>query len=482
MTGAPTAPSGTSSATPATAPAVDPAGAPLLSRSTAPGPPAAPVRILHVGVGNFFRAHQAWYTDQAADAAHWGIAAFTGRSPGAAQTLRRQDGLYTLITRTADGDRFHVVRSLSAVHPVDEHDAWLDYWCRREVVLVTLTVTEAGYLNRPDGGLDTSRADVRADTAALRADRRSPVRTTPGRLVAGLLARRDAGAGGIALVPCDNLPDNGTVLSALVTEFAAAVDPSLVGWLEQNVTVATTMVDRITPATSGEHRALVLAGTGHLDAAPVATEAFSEWVVQGDFPHGRPSWETAGARFVQDVAPFEQRKLRLLNGAHSLLAYAGSAIGHETVADAIADPRCRAWVEQWWQEASADLPLPVEELVAYRRALLDRFGNPSIRHSLAQIAVNGSQKIPARVLPTLRAARAAGSVPAGAARILAAWVGHLRGNGAPIDDVRAAELRSLTSGSVADSVERVVAFVAPDLAGDEQLIAAVLERVQDLSR
>ncbi|HEY3438315.1 MAG TPA: mannitol dehydrogenase family protein, partial [Actinotalea sp.] len=158
------------------------------------GRPAAPVRIVHVGLGNFFRAHQAWYTDKAPDAADWGIAAFTGRSTAMADALAPQDGLYTLITRAADGDTFDVISSISAVHAATDHDAWLGYWRSPDLALVTLTVTEAGYLRGPGGRLDTGRADVQADIAALRADPAAPVSTTPGRLVAGLLARRAAGA------------------------------------------------------------------------------------------------------------------------------------------------------------------------------------------------------------------------------------------------------------------------------------------------
>lgn len=454
--------------------------APRLSRATATAHTAAPVRIVHVGVGNFFRAHQAWYTDRASDAGEWGIAAFTGRSPAVAEALEPQDGLYTLITRGADGDRFDVVGSVSAVHRSDDHPAWLRYWSSPDVVVVTITVTEAGYLRGPEGRLDADREDVVADVAALRADPLAPVRTTPGRLVAGLLARRAAGAGGITIVPCDNLPGNGPALAAVLTDMADAVDPTLAAWSAANVELATTMVDRITPATTDEHRDLVLTATGLLDAAPVPTEPFSEWVVEGRFGNGRPAWEHAGARVVEDVGPFEQRKLWLLNGAHSLLAYAATVRGHDTVADAVGDPVCRGWVEQWWDEASSHLVLPADEVAAYRAALLDRFANPAIRHSLAQIAADGSQKLPVRILPTLRAELSAGRVPPGATRALAAWVLHLRGAGAPVTDVRSEELLPLVTGTPADSVTRVLGHLAPDLADDEALHAAVLAHVREL--
>jgi len=194
----------------------------------------------------------------------------------------------------------------------------------------------------------------------------------------------------------------------------------------------TTMVDRITPRVTPEDVRAVASRTGWQDAVPVVTEPFTEWVLSGDFPAGRPAWDAAGARFVADVVPHETRKLLLLNGGHSLLAYAGSARGHDTIAGAVADPVCLAWLHQWWDEAVRHVPLPAAELSDYRAALLSRFTNPRIRHTLAQIASDGSQKVPIRVLPVLRAERAAGRMPPGAVRVLAAWIGHLRGAGAPV--------------------------------------------------
>jgi fructuronate reductase len=451
-----------------------------LTRAAVPDRPAAPVRIVHVGVGNFFRAHQAWYTDRAPDAAEWGIAAFTGRSPAVAQALEPQDGLYTLLTRGADGDHLDVIGSVCAVHRSDDHAAWLGYLSSPEVVVITLTVTEGGYLRGPDGRLDTGREDVAADIAALTADASAPVRTTPGRLVAGFLARRAAGVGGLTVVPCDNLPENGPVLAEVVADLVEAVDPTLAGWIAEHVEFATTMVDRITPATTDEHRQIVVDRTGLVDAAPVPTEPFSEWVIQGRFAAGRPAWDAAGAQVVDDVRPFEQRKLWLLNGAHSLLAYAGPIRGHETVGEAIGDPVLRGWVQEWWAEASAYLTLPADDVAAYREALLERFDNPAIRHALAQIAADGSQKIPVRFLPTLRAELDAGRVPAGATRVLAAWLVHLRGQGAPVKDVRQDDVLAIGAGTLPESVDRLLAFLGADLVDHAELRAAVLAHAEEL--
>lgn len=455
-------------------------GTPRLSRG-AVGTAARPVRIAHLGIGSFARAHQAWYTDRAPDAAGWGIAAFTGRTPDLAEVLAAQDGLYTLVTRDADGDRFEVVGSLSAVHPASDHNAWLGYARSPELAVVTLTVTEAGYRRSASGGLDVDDELVRRDVAALRADLTAPVSTVPARLLAALAARREAGLGPVAVVPCDNLPANGSVVGRVVRELAAQVDPGLVGVVNDLASFVTSMVDRITPATTDDDRALVESATGVVDAAPVVTEPFSEWVLAGDFPAGRPAWEAAGARVVEDVEPFEQRKLWLLNGAHSVLAYGASTRGHLTVSEAIADATCRSWVEDWWDEACRHLTLPDAALEVYRATLLDRFRNPRIRHALAQIARDGTEKIPVRILPVLRAERRAGRPAAGAGLALAAWICHLRGLGAPVHDSGGDAMSAAAQGTALEAVPRVLGLLDPGLAQDTPLVDSVVELVEALS-
>ena len=453
-----------------------------LSRAAGKGRPAAPVRLVHLGLGNFFRAHQAWYTDRAPDAGDWGIAAFTGRRGELAETLTAQEGLYTLITRAAEGDRFEVLRSLSRAHAAAEHEAWLGYFASPAVAAVTVTVTEAGYLRGGDGGLDRDRPEVQADVEALRQDPTAPVRTAPARLAAGLAARRRAEAGPITLVPCDNLPHNGEVATQVVHDLAEMVDPGLAGWMAESVSYVTTMVDRITPRTTEEDVRAVVEATGLEDRAPVATEPFHEWVLSGSFPGGRPRWEEAGATFTEDVAPFEERKLWLLNGGHSLLAYAGSARGHETVAEAVADDACREWLQEWWDEAARHLPFPEPDVAAYRAALLDRFANPRMHHRLGQIADDGSQKLPVRVLPTLRQERAAGRLPPAATRILAAWAGHLRGAGVPVRDARADELAPLVKGPLPQAVPRVLAALDPAVGGDDDVVKAVIAQAKQFEQ
>jgi fructuronate reductase len=450
-----------------------------LSRNAGDGRPAPPVTLVHLGLGNFFRAHQAWYTDSAPDATDWGIAAFTGRSPALSDALTPQDGLYTLVTRDADGDRFDVISNVARAHAAAEHQSWLDYFASPNVKAVTLTVTEAGYMRAADGGLDRDRDDVRADIDTLRADPSSPVRTAPAKLLAGLLARSRADAGRLSIVPCDNLPDNGAAVSRVVGELAEMVDSSVLPWLEDAVAYVTTMVDRITPKTTADDVRTVAEVTGMHDRAPVVTEPFSEWVLSGSFAAGRPAWEQSGATFTDDITPFEHRKLWLLNGGHSLLAYTGLIRGHETVAQAVADDTCRSWLQQWWKEASTLLPLPAADVSAYREALLERFSNPRMRHRLDQIAADGSQKLPVRILPTLRRERAENRMPDGAIRVLAAWMCHLRGAGGKVTDARADELEPLAAGSLPAAVAQVLGAVDSELATDGEVVAAVRSAAEE---
>jgi fructuronate reductase len=452
---------------------------PRLSRDLPGTPPAPPVRIVHLGVGNFFRAHQAWYTAHSANAQEWGIAAFTGRRPDTAEALAPQDGLYTLITRSGEGDTFEVVGNLAAVHAAADHQSFLGYLSDAGVAIVTITVTEAGYVRGPDGRLDLTSEVIQSDLETLQRDDASPVASMPAKLVAGLLARRQAGAGPITVLSCDNLPDNGAVTSSVVVDLAGRVDVTLPRWIEQNVDFATSMVDRITPATTDVDRLVVEDSCGYVDADPVPTEPFSEWVVSGSFPAGRPEWESAGATLVDDVVPFEQRKLWLLNGSHSQLAYAGSIRGHRTIDEAIADPACRVWVELFWDEASRHLQLPDDAIAEYRAALLVRYSNPRIRHQLAQIASDGSAKLAVRTLPTIRAERAAGRVPVGCATTVAAWVLHLSGLGAQVLDTAVTPfLEAANEGELTAAVPAVLDLLDPGLGADDDFVTVVLAQAQ----
>jgi fructuronate reductase len=351
------------------------------------------------------------------------------------------------------------------------------------VRVVTLTITEAGYRQAADGGLDRADPEVAGDLAAMSGSRAAdlvagsgsgagaglPLRTAPGRVVAGLRARWRADAGPIALVPCDNLSGNGEALRRALMDLAAAADPALAAWIAESVSFVSTVVDRITPRATEEDLAIVTRLTGWADRVPVMTEPFREWVLAGDFPGGRPPWEEAGARFVADVTPYERRKLWLLNGAHSILAYAGLLRGHRTIADAYADDRCRALVDDWWAEAARHLPPSVASTSgAYQRELAERFANPRIRHLLDQVAADGSQKLRMRAVPVLRRERAAGRRGTAALRMIACWVAYLRGEPPGLTDPLAATLLA------ARRAAEFLAVLDPELAADAE-VAADLE-------
>ena len=456
-----------------------------LSRASWPGAgPPRPVRAVHLGLGAFHRSHQAWYTEHATDPQPWGIAAFTGRSPGAAALLREQEGLYALVERGAERDRIEVVASISAAHDGDDAPAWAGCFASPQIGVVTLTVTEAGYHLDASGHLDRDHPDVAADIARLRAagaGAEPAARTMPGRLAAGLLARRRAGAGPLAVVPCDNLVGNGAATRTVTLEMCEAVDRALAAWVAVTASFASTVVDRITPATAPDDLTLVDRAIGLQDRAAVVTEPFSEWVLAGDFPAGRPDWVSAGARLVADVRPFAERKLCLLNGGHSLLAYAGSALGHATVAEAVSDPRCRAWLEGWWDGVAPILGLPSGEVAAYRASLLTRWSNPRISHALSLVARDGSLKLVQRVLPVVHRYRAAGEPPPpSAGRVLGSWLVHLRGHGAEISDPRAPELVPLAAGEPSRAAGAVLEALEPGLGEDGALVREVAAACREI--
>lgn len=405
-----------------------PVKVPKLSRSLWPSP-TPPVRIVHLGLGAFHRSHQAWYTQHAGDATEWGIAAFTGRRPDAATALAEQDGLYTLVERGDTSDTFEVIGSI--VEAVDGADGGrlTALVAAAPTAVVTLTITEAAYGLGPDGRLDPSAPHVAADLRELRAGATGRPATPVGRLVRALAERKRAGTGPLAVVCCDNLSNNGIVARNAVVGMAEAWDAELAVWIGDNISFVSSSVDRITPRTTEADVQAVREACGYLDNSPVVAEPFRNWVLSGRFPAGRPRWEDAGAVFVEEIEPYENRKLWLLNGAHSLLAYAGQLRGHSTVAEALADTVCRSAVEGFWNEAEANLAGPSAhgadlQVPAYRAELLARFRNARIAHHLAQIAMDGSTKLRMRAVPVLKAERKAGRSGSGAALMIAAWIDY----------------------------------------------------------
>ena len=381
-------------------------------------------RILHLGLGNFHRAHQAWHTARAGG--DWRITGVVMGNAALYEALSAQGGAYHLGIRGPEGltvkritlhDRLLLARG--------DPRAVIAAIAEPEVQIVTLTVTEKGYCLGTDGRLDLAHPAIAEDLA------QGP-RSAIGMLTHGLAAR----GAPLTVVSCDNVSGNGHKLRAAVGDFARAAGLILPGGLR----FPDTMVDRITPATTDAIRDEIAAASGVEDAAPVLTEAFSEWVIADDFAGPRPAWEKAGVEIVPDVAPFEMRKLRLLNAAHSYLAYAGLLAGHRYVHEAIADRGLRDGVDRLWDEAQATLPEAVLPTTpAYRAALTRRFGVAEMRHELAQIAGDGSLKLPERIVPLVTAPDAAPQ----AMRAIAAWVAFVQRaveRGEPLNDPNAERL------------------------------------------
>lgn len=409
--------------------------------------------IVHLGLGAFARAHLCEYTDDALEQEFgaWGIIGASLQRPDQRDRLKPQDSLYTFLKRSPAGPELRVVGAVLDVLVAPENPATLiARLASPETRVVSLTVTEKGYCHDPaTGRLKADHPDIVHDLANP-----SAPRSAIGLLVAGLRARRAAGLGPFTALCCDNLPSNGHVLAGLARDFAALGDDGLASWIEANGAFPATMVDRIVPATTDADIAEVEGLLGAHDAAPVIGEPFRQWAVEDVFAMGRPRWEDVGAQMVSEVAPFEFMKLRMLNGAHSSLAYLGYLAGQETVSDASNDPVFARYLAGMWNEIIPAVPAPQGVVLPdYAGALLARFQNPAIRHRTWQIAMDGSQKLPQRLLGTIRERLKAGAPVAHLALGVAAWMRYVAGTdekGAPIDvrDPLAAEFakRAATAG------------------------------------
>ena len=401
------------------------------------------IGIAHIGLGAFHRAHQAVYTDDAMNAGdrNWAIAGVSLRAVAVRDQLAPQDGLYTITERDGARDPVRLIGAVARVLVAPEDPAAVVALLAAPTTrIVTLTVTEKGYHRALDGGLDVAVDDVAADLAGG-----SAPRTMYGYLGAALAARRGAGRAGLTLVCCDNLANNGEQLARLLGEFLEVRDPGLARWVRDECSCPATMVDRIVPAATAAFLDRTATRLGMRDEAALATEPFRQWVIEDRFVGPRPRWEAGGAEFVTDVRAYETMKLRMLNGAHSALAYLGLERGHGFVHEAIEDPAIRPLVERLMREEAAPSLEPAvgQDLAHYADALLARFANPALEHRLAQIAMDGSQKIPQRWLATLRIRRAVGQSCPAILEALAAWILHVRGGRGPVEDPAAEPLALL---------------------------------------
>ncbi|WP_024280321.1 mannitol dehydrogenase family protein [Xanthobacter sp. 126] len=445
---------------------------------------AAEVGVVHLGVGAFHRAHQAAYLDAILARGHtgWAICGASLRSPDTSDALDPQDGLYTLAERSGAGDKLRVIASLRRLLVAPRNpEALLAAMCDPRVRIVTLTVTEKGYCHDPASGtLDEAHPDIRADLA----NPHRPV-SAPGYLVEALARRRAAGIAPFTVLTCDNLPANGKTVARVTARLAALRDDDLRRFVAGEVAFPSTMVDRIVPATTDEDRALVAAGLGMEDAWPVMAEPFTQWVVEDRFPLGRPPLEEVGVELVSDVAPFEHMKLRLLNGAHSTLAYLGYLAGHATIAETMAVPAFARLVARLQdEEVTPTLHLPAGvDVAAYKRALRERFANPALRHRTWQIAMDGSQKLPQRLVATARDRLATGAPIPLLALGVAGWMRYVTGRdeqGKAIDvrDPLAARLKALADEAGPDAARLAPALLSVrevfgDLGADPRLAGPV---------
>ncbi|MGO4915135.1 mannitol dehydrogenase family protein [Pseudogemmobacter sp. W21_MBD1_M6] len=434
-------------------------------RLTASGQNRPGLGIVHLGLGAFFRAHGAVYIAEAmaASGGDWGIVGVSLQNPTMRDALVPQGCAYTVLTLGPDGDVPQVMNAVQDVLVARENpEQVLGLLADPRIRIVTLTVTEKGYCHEPStGALNRTHPDIVHDIA-------NPLPVSAlGYLVRGMQRRRDAGLPPFTVMTCDNLPENGSVVRGVVLDLARAIDPALADWIKTKGRFPSTMVDRIVPATKPGDIDRQARMTGQLDLAPVMAEPFRQWVVEDNFVNdARPDLGAVGVQLVPDVTAFEHMKLRMLNGTHSSLAYLGYLAGHETISDAMADPVFQAYVRRLWANEiiPALTPPAGEDLNAYAEALFKRYSNPAIRHRTWQIAMDGSQKLPQRILGTLTDNLKAGRASPGLILAVAAWMRYVGGvdeGGNPIEvkDPLAARLRAVSDGQ-SDAGGKVAALLS----------------------
>ena len=446
--------------------------------------------MLHLGLGSFHRAHQAAYLQALIDAgdARWSIVG-TNIRPEMAEllaSLQQQDGAYTLETVTPAG-AYHYQR-IEAIRRVLPYDATLapalavagDASTR----IISFTVTEAGYCLDPAGQLDAQSADVVADVQKLR--RGEAGSTIYGAIAAMLHARMATGAGPVTLLNCDNLRHNGDRFRSMLRAFLELVaDAPLLAWMEAHTRCPNAMVDRITPRPPPELRARVRQATGRDDAAPVSGESFIQWVIEDDFANGRPEWERVGVQMVPSVAPYEEAKIRILNGSHSCIAWAGTLAGMRFIHEGARTPDIRRLAYAYITDDvipcldQPGAPSPVD-LPSYRDVVLERFGNEAVRDTNQRVVMDGFSKIPGFIAPTVRERLAAGQSIASVAVLPALFLGFLKRwhAGALPYAYQDQAMNPAVAHAICDASDPVAAFCADaslwnELAGDARLVDAV---------
>ena len=442
--------------------------------------------IVHLGIGAFHRAHQAFYTEGVLNkfGGDWGIIGCSLRSSSVRDQLAPQDGLYTLVERSGEGEKLQIIGAVikNLVGP-ENPDELISAMAQPTIKIVSMTITEKGYCHDPaTGNLNFNHPDIQHDLENITAPK-----SAIGFLVAALDRRFKAGIKSFTALSCDNLPNNGEVLEKVVLQFAQKISADLASWIRENTCFPCTMIDRIVPATTEEDRRDIAARIGLRDDGLVVAEPFSQWVIENKFSDGRPQWEKTGAILVDDVRAFEKIKLRLLNGSHSIMAYTGYLSGFDYISEVMSEPAFANMIKTYMaREAGETIQAPAGfDIEAYKQQLRDRFSNKALKHRTWQIAMDGSQKLPQRLLESLREQlRNQGHIDIICLGV-AAWIRYVsgvdeKGNSIEVSDPHAAELKALcdeNKGNIEYTVKAIVALpkiFGPDLMTEEKFISVTI--------
>jgi len=424
-------------------------------------------RIVHIGFGAFHRAHQALMTDRVLNqhGGDWGICEVSlfGRDT-LIKALRQQDHLFTVLEKGAEGNQAIIMGAVNeSLHGrVEGIDAVVEKLAEPQVAIVSLTITEKGYCIEPGSGkLDLNNPQIQQDLTGEQAPS-----TAPGLLVEALRLRHQRGLPGFSVLSCDNIPENGHVVKNAVLGLAQARSAELAQWIENHVTFPSTMVDRIVPAATDHALEEITDALGGIaDPCGIACEPFIQWVVEDNFVAGRPAWEDVGAQLVADVLPFEQMKLRMLNGSHSFLAYLGYLAGYHYINECMEDPHYKQAAHRLMlQEQAPTLSVEGIDLAAYADSLITRYSNPSLKHRTWQIAMDGTMKLPQRMLDSVRWHLQHGGEFSVLALGVAGWMRYVggiddAGEAIEIKDPMAEKLAQIVA-STADGQQRVNALLA----------------------
>jgi len=450
-------------------------------------------RIVHFGFGAFHRAHQALLTNRVLNAkgGDWGICEISLFSGDVLMSqLRAQDHLFTVLEKGAEGNQPIIIGAVNEClnAKLDSLAAIIEKFCEPQVAIVSLTITEKGYCIDPaTGKLDMQNARVIHDL-----ENPAEPHSAPGILVEALHRRRERGLPAFTVLSCDNIPDNGHVVKNAVLGMAQKRSPELAAWIDEQVSFPGTMVDRIVPAATDASLAEITQALGVEDPCAISCEPFIQWVVEDNFVAGRPEWEVAGVQMVHDVLPWEQMKLRMLNGSHSFLAYLGYLAGYAHINECMEDASFRAAARRLMlDEQAPTLRITDVDLTAYADSLIDRFANPALQHRTWQIAMDGSQKLPQRMLEGIRVHLERGSAWPLLALGVAGWIRYVsgtdeRGNAIDVRDPLSDKIRmAVEASSDADRVNALVALsevFGDALAQNAVFVEAVNQAYQRIAR